>query len=230
MNLNSIRDWLNSSQKDYHTGVNLFFNATGKVATRDSLIKHFSMQKLLKLMEDLVSEDNEVIEKTIEVKKKENEVSDTIPKEVLEIKSKMMLLWKELSIEHAKLQNSDDEAINFEIAKKCVDIDLMLGKFQDDILHWEKYKKLPIRAKVPQTKNLSEEQARMKLTINVIPKIIYREKKYIEQFTKKMEASNDVEEIEKFKKTIAKKREKIAQKQAERLQLIKLINNIKNDN
>lgn len=232
MNPNSnglIREWLNTTNADYMAGVNLFFNATGKVATRDSLVKYYSLEKLKNLLKEIIENENVVIEKTIAVKKSEIIANKDTSKELLQHKNKMQLHWKELSITHAKMGECQTDEERYIYAKKCVDINMVLANLQEEILHYEQYGKFPKRSKVPHSSNMNEEQSKMMLELKLIPPKVYQDKKYIAQYENKMNASKDIEEINKFKKAIENKKKRIENFEIRRLELTNQINNIKND-
>lgn len=204
-----IRSWLNKPT-DYIVGVNLLYDATGMIGTRDSLLKHKSMDKLIlyleKYIDDLDAHEQKIIieetSKPIEVVEKNHSL--VIDNTLESLHNKYVLLLKEISITHSKLLEAETDAIRFEIAKECITLDAKSLKVYEEILYYKKHGKLPTKAPLPKNKDCDESMAEKKLKLKSMSALLWTDRRRIKELHNLMEKSSNIEEIQKLKKMIEK--------------------------
>jgi len=228
-----LKQWLNNyPSSNYMEGVNLFYDLTGKVNTKNSLIQFRAPEKLKGLMDNLyknLQEQNLVVDEKAEADASKANATEVKldDKIIARLSDKIILLYKEMNIEHAKLLEQASSTERLKIAKKVVGIDMHIRSVQDELVYYREHGQLPTKTALPKTAMLSENDAALKLKLRTMPQANRQDKKALETLRKMLEEAkqaHNLKKIELIMKRIEKTEKRLADRATEKLRIINILN------
>lgn len=218
-----LRAFLNHPS-DYNAGVALLYAINHSDAIHKSLLSKPNKVKLMFYLEAVYEKAKSNIENettpSITANKVESIKENVKSTELTDIEATQIRLFKELAYYHAQMCEAKDDEERFELVKKCVELDAMLGQNHKDIQFFHKHGRLPERNVIPKIKDCTDSMLMVRTKLSTMPQTIRNDRRLIETLTKQLESKDlPIAELRKINEKLKKAKHRLSEKLQEKKKL-----------